>query len=112
MLAEEMFYRAGGLVDVRPILFEGLMLHADAPMSTSLERLPGLAAVILDGHGVESGDVLFVFSNSGRNPVTVELAEAATRSRRQRDRDHQQTPFGVDRTRAVASTGSSRSSMS
>lgn len=77
MLAEEMFYRAGGLVDVRPILFEGLMLHADAPLSTNLERLPGLAAVILDGHGVESGDVLFVFSNSGRNAVTIELAEAA-----------------------------------
>ena len=30
MLAEEVFYRAGGLVRVRPILFEGLMLHADA----------------------------------------------------------------------------------
>jgi uncharacterized phosphosugar-binding protein len=77
MLAEEMFYRAGGLVDVRPILFEGLMLHADAQLSTSLERLPGLAAVILDGHGVDAGDVLFVFSNSGRNPVTIEIAEAA-----------------------------------
>ena len=77
MLAEELFYRAGGLVDVRPILFEGLMLHSDAPLSTSLERLPGLAAVILDGHGVEPGDVVFVFSNSGRNPVTIELAEAA-----------------------------------
>ncbi len=77
MLAEEMYYRAGGLVDVRPILFEGLMLHADAPLSTSLERLPGLAAILLDGHGVEAGDVLLVFSNSGRNPVTVELAEAA-----------------------------------
>jgi uncharacterized phosphosugar-binding protein len=78
MLAEEMYYRAGGLVDVRPILFEGLMLHADARLSTQLERLRGLAAVILDGHGVEAGDVLFVFSNSGRNPVTVEIAEAAT----------------------------------
>ena len=77
MLAEEMFYRAGGLVDVRPILFEGLMLHADAPMSTNLERLTGLAAVLLDGHGVASGDVLFVFSNSGRNAVTIELAEEA-----------------------------------
>jgi uncharacterized phosphosugar-binding protein len=77
MLAEEMFYRAGGLVDVRPILFEGLMLHADAPLSTSLERLPGLAGVILERHEVAAGDVLFVFSNSGRNPVTVEIAEAA-----------------------------------
>jgi uncharacterized phosphosugar-binding protein len=77
MLAEEMFYRAGGLVDVRPILFEGLMLHADAPLSTSLERLPGLAVILLDAHGVEEGDVVLVFSNSGRNAVAVELAEAA-----------------------------------
>lgn len=77
MLAEEMFYRAGGLVDVRPILFEGLMLHANAPLSTSLERLPGLAVILLDGHDVRAGDVLLVFSNSGRNPVTVELAQAA-----------------------------------
>lgn len=78
LLAEEMFYRAGGLVDVRPILFEGLMLHADAPLSTTLERLPGLAALLLDAHGVEAGDALLIFSNSGRNPVTVELAQAAS----------------------------------
>ena len=32
MLAEELYYRAGGLVHVRPILFEGLMLHASAPL--------------------------------------------------------------------------------
>lgn len=80
LLAEEMYYRAGGLVDVRPILFEGLMLHADASLSTSLERLSGLATVLLDGHGVTAGDVLLVFSNSGRNPVAVELA-ADARSR-------------------------------
>ncbi|PDQ35892.1 MAG: SIS domain-containing protein [Candidatus Lumbricidophila eiseniae] len=79
MLAEEMFYRAGGLVDVRPILFEGLMLHADAPMSTCLERLPGLAEILLERHGLRSGDVLLVFSNSGRNPITVEAAETAKR---------------------------------
>lgn len=77
MLAEELYYRAGGLADVRPILFEGLMLHADAPLSTRLERLPGLAHALLDAHGVASGDVLFVFSNSGRNQVTTELAAEA-----------------------------------
>jgi uncharacterized phosphosugar-binding protein len=77
MLAEELYYRAGGLADVRPILFEGLMLHADAPLSTRLERLPGLAREILDVHGVADGDVLFVFSNSGRNQVTTELAVEA-----------------------------------
>ena len=55
MLAEELFYRAGGLVRVEPILFEGLMLHASAPLSTSLERVPGLATAILDDHAVRVG---------------------------------------------------------
>lgn len=77
MLAEELFYRAGGLVRVRPILFEGLMLHASAPLSTALERLPGLAEAILDDHGVSSGDVLIVASNSGGNAVASELVQLA-----------------------------------
>ena len=78
MLAEELFYRAGGLVRVSPILFEGLMLHASAPLSTSLERLPGLAEALLLDHPVAAGDVLIVASNSGGNAVTSELAKLAS----------------------------------
>ncbi len=74
ILAEELFYRAGGLVQVRPILFEGVMLHASAPLSTSLERLPGLADALLADHPIVAGDVLIVASNSGGNVVTSELA--------------------------------------
>jgi uncharacterized phosphosugar-binding protein len=77
MLAEELYYRAGGLVRVRPILFEGLMLHAGAELSTSLERLPGLAAAILEQHPIAAGDVLVVASNSGGNAVVSELAALA-----------------------------------
>lgn len=77
MLAEELFYRAGGLVQVRPMLFEGLMLHASAPLSTALERLPGLAAAILDDHPMAAGDVLLIASNSGGNAVSTELARLA-----------------------------------
>ena len=73
MLAEELFYRAGGLVRVSPILFEGLMLHASAPLSTSLERLPGLAKALLLDHPIKKGDVLIAASNSGSNAVTSEL---------------------------------------
>jgi uncharacterized phosphosugar-binding protein len=75
MLAEELFYRAGGLVRVSPILFEGLMLHASAPLSTSLERLPGLADALLRDHPVDAGDVLIIASNSGGNAVTSEMAQ-------------------------------------
>lgn len=77
LLAEEPFYRAGGLARIRPILFEGLMLHADAPLSTTLERLDGLADVLLAHHPIRSGDVLFAISNSGGNAVTSQLAQAA-----------------------------------
>jgi uncharacterized phosphosugar-binding protein len=80
MLAEELFYRAGGLVRVRPILCEGLMLHASAPLSTSLERMPGLAAALLADHPMDAGDVLILASNSGSNVVATELAGLARAS--------------------------------
>jgi len=76
MLAEELFYRAGGLVRVHPILFEGLMLHTSAPRSTALERLSGLAAALLDDHPIAHDDVLIVASNSGSNAVTSELVQS------------------------------------
>ena len=99
MLAEEMFYRAGGLVDVRPILFEGLMLHADAPLEHE-SRAPSRPRARSSSTTTASrrGDVLLVFSNSGRNPVTIELAEAARSRGITRDRDHEQAPLRVDRT--------------
>jgi len=77
MLAEELYYRAGGLVRVHPILFEGLMLHGSAPLSTSLERLPGLAEALVWDHPVDHADVLIVASNSGGNAVTSELVQLA-----------------------------------
>jgi uncharacterized phosphosugar-binding protein len=79
MLAEELYYRAGGLVHVRPILFEGLMLHAGGPLSTRLERISGLGSAILEEHGVVAGDVLLIASNSGGNTVIVEMAREARR---------------------------------
>ena len=75
MLAEELFYRAGGLVRVYPILDDPLMLHINASRSSRIERLSGYAATLLeDGPKIQPGDVLFLFSNSGRNAVPIELA--------------------------------------
>jgi uncharacterized phosphosugar-binding protein len=78
MLAEEMFYRAGGLAAVNPILIESLMLHAGAEDSTNLERRSGLANEILVDHPLKPGDTLIVASNSGGNAVCEELAELAS----------------------------------
>ena len=77
MLAEELFYRAGGLVRVSPILFDGLMLHASAPLSTWLERVPDIADALLLDHPMVEGDVLIVASNSGSNAVSSRLVQRA-----------------------------------
>ena len=74
MLAEEMFYRAGGLVNIRPILETSLMLHESASKSTECERLSGYAQIIFAHYGIKKGDTMVIISNSGRNSVCVETA--------------------------------------
>ena len=78
MLAEELFYRAGGLVRVYPIMDDPLMLHINASRSSKMERLSGYAHTLLeDGPKLKKGDVMFLFSNSGRNAVPLEMAVEA-----------------------------------
>lgn len=74
LLAEEGFYRAGGLANVVPILTEHLMLHQLPSLGSRLERTPGLVDLILDRYAPEPGEMLFVFSNSGVNRLPVEMA--------------------------------------
>lgn len=77
MLTEEVFYRAGGLVPVHPILDTGLMLHEGAVRSSYLERMSGYGEIIMKHQDIRPGEVVFVISNSGRNPVPIEVALAA-----------------------------------
>lgn len=77
MLAEELFYRAGGLLPVNPILDSGLMLHDSALASSLFERLPGYAKEVLSKYPLASGDVILVASNSGANAAPVEVAMLA-----------------------------------
>ena len=74
MLAEELFYRAGGLVKIQPILNEPLMLHESASESTEIERQEGLAQNLFDEYGIKRDDVIVIISNSGRNGVIVDMA--------------------------------------
>jgi len=75
ILAEEVFYRTGGLAVMNPIFFSGVMLNTrPATMTSDLERLPGLGKIILENSGAKAGDTLIVQSNSGRNTVPVEMA--------------------------------------
>ena len=74
MLAEEIFYRAGGLARAVPMLDELLMMHKEAINATYLERKEDYAKDILDRYPIEAGDMLIVASNSGRNAVPIEVA--------------------------------------
>lgn len=76
ILAEETFYRAGGLACVAPILYPPLMLHEGAAESSRLEKQPGLAAKVLAGYDLTEKDMLFCLSTSDSNAVPVELAQA------------------------------------
>lgn len=77
MLAEEVFYRAGGLAAVQPLLEPSLMLHDGALKSTRYERLEGLAEALLEETTMGPADLLVVASNSGRNAYPIEVALGA-----------------------------------
>lgn len=77
LLTEEVFYRSGGLVPVKPIFVEPLMLHEGAVQSSQLERRNDYALEFLQEQDFRSGDIVFVISTSGRNPVPVDVALAA-----------------------------------
>jgi len=74
MIAEELFYRAGGLIQVDPILDPNLMLHEGPIKSTALERLPGYAEAIFSTVNFKEGEPIIIVSNSGINVVPVEMA--------------------------------------
>ena len=78
ILAEEVFYRTGGLAVINPIFYPGFMLNTrPITLTRQLERLDGLGKVLLEKNRVGGGDVLIIHSVSGRNNVPVEMADCA-----------------------------------
>lgn len=77
MFAEELFYRAGGLVQINPILEPFLMQHEGAIRSTKFERLSGISKVIFDSLDLEENEPFIIVSNSGINQVPIEMAKLA-----------------------------------
>ncbi len=75
LLAQEIFYRAGGLVRIYPILETDLMLHESASKSSVLERMAEYGKALFDHYEPAQGDALLIFSNSGRNACSIELAK-------------------------------------
>ena len=74
MLAEEVFFRAGGLLSFNALLDPALMLHVSAMASGSVERITEYAQILLDKYPIANEDAILVISYSGINPVPVEVA--------------------------------------
>lgn len=73
MMAEEVFHRAGGLMAVNAMLDPNLTAFGTLNAGM-LERTEGYAKVILASFDVRADEVVVVVSNSGINPVPIELA--------------------------------------
>jgi uncharacterized phosphosugar-binding protein len=64
-IARDAFWRAGGLAAALPI---------SDPLGGDAERLEGYAAILLAHYELTPGGVVIVISNSGINPLPVEVA--------------------------------------
>jgi uncharacterized phosphosugar-binding protein len=74
LIADEAFFRAGGLAAINPILDERLIFLKGALESTLAERESGLARELIELEQVRPEDAAILISNSGRNAVPVEMA--------------------------------------
>ncbi|KOS60969.1 SIS domain-containing protein [Lysinibacillus agricola] len=80
LLAQDAFYRAGGLVPVRPIIIEPLTLHAGAMTSSTNEKDPTIIEQYKDHFDFHENDVCIVISTSGRNQAPIDVAFLAKES--------------------------------
>lgn len=74
LIAEEAFFRAGGVAAVNPILDERLLFLKGALESTRAERESGLARALIEREDIKAQDAAVIISNSGRNAAPVEMA--------------------------------------
>ncbi len=75
IMAQELFYRAGGLMLVNPIFAPNLMLNVKpVTMTSDMEKLPGYGNIILKNSGITPKDIIIIVSVSGRNAVPIDVA--------------------------------------
>lgn len=75
ILAQEMFYRTGGLAVLNAILPSEFMLNTrPVTQSSDMEKLEGYPTIILSNTPIKKGDILILHSVSGRNTAAIEMA--------------------------------------
>ncbi|MFD5805109.1 SIS domain-containing protein [Streptomyces sp. NPDC049936] len=79
LAAQDVVYRAGGLALMNLLTVPGVVGVDVMPatLGSALERVDGLASVVLDSSPLREGDALVIISLSGRNALPVEMAMKA-----------------------------------
>lgn len=70
----EMFFRAGGLSNINPIMETGLSVFNQALKYLELERCVNYGAAIVKYYDLQPDDLLIIFHNIGINPATIDAA--------------------------------------
>ena len=73
----EMFFRAGGLANINPIMETGLSVFNQAIKYLELERCVNYGRSIMKYFNLKPNDVLIIFHNIGINPATIDAAMEA-----------------------------------
>ena len=73
----EMFFRAGGLSCINPIMETGLSVFNQALKYLELERTVNYGSAIMKYYDLKQDDVLIVFHNIGINPATIDAVMEA-----------------------------------
>ena len=71
---QEIFWRAGCLAPINPLLPPSLLIPMGARTSNVMERSLGIASAVLDSYQVPSGALLIIVNAYGINPMTIETA--------------------------------------
>ena len=71
----EMFFRAGGLANINPMMETALSVFNQALKYLALERTVNFGASIIKYYDPQPGDVVLFFHNIGINPATIDAAE-------------------------------------
>lgn len=73
----EMFFRAGGLANINPLMETALSVFNQALKYLELERTVNFGASIVKYYDLQPGDLLIIFHNIGINPATIDAAMEA-----------------------------------
>ena len=76
----EMFFRAGGLCNINPIMETGLSVFNQALKYLELERTVNYGSAIMKYYDLQKDDVLIIFHNIGINPATIDAAMEAKKA--------------------------------